>query len=94
MSVDWDAANELGMHKYYKGEERKPDKVRKQMYQVISSDRPWTRRELTLRSGPVELAKAVIEQWKIDGCPAKDAEAIEYWKEVINIYENKTKQTW
>lgn len=51
-------------------------------------DKPWTKEELTLRQGPVELAKAVIEQWKRDGCPKRDAEAINYWKGVVNSYEN------
>lgn len=46
----------------------------------------WTKRELTLRSGPVQLALAVIEQWKKDGCPAKDAEAIKYWEGIVNTY--------
>ena len=46
----------------------------------------WTKRELTLRPGVVELAKAVIEQWKRDGCPAKDAEAIKYWEGIVNTY--------
>lgn len=48
--------------------------------------KPWTKRELTLRYGPVELAKAVIEQWKLDGCPESDKQAIEYWKGVVNAY--------
>lgn len=53
-----------------------------------SQDKPWTRQELRLRQGPVELAKAVIEQWKKDGCPKRDEQAIKYWKEIIKQYEN------
>lgn len=48
--------------------------------------KPWTKRELSLRLGPVELAKAVIEQWKLDGCPEQDKQAIEYWKEIVRRY--------
>lgn len=43
----------------------------------------WTKSELTLRPGPVELAKAVIKQWVDDGKPECDAEAIEQWKAVL-----------
>lgn len=53
----------------------------------------YTRKEMTLRSGVVELAKAVIEQWIRDGKPARDKAAIKYWKEVINQYENQTERT-
>ena len=49
----------------------------------------WTKRELALRPGPVQLALAVIEQWKRDGCPAKDAEAIKYWESIVNTYSKK-----
>lgn len=48
----------------------------------------YTREELTLRAGPVELAKAVVEQWKKDGCPKRDEKTIEYWKGIIKQYEN------
>lgn len=40
-------------------------------------DKPWTRKELSLRVGYVELAKAVVEQWKKDGQP--DSELIPFW---------------
>lgn len=51
----------------------------------------WTKSELTLRLGPAELAKAVIQQWKNDGRPEADRQAIEYWKGVVRECElNKT----
>ena len=58
--------------------------------QSKQQDKPWTKEELTLRQGPVELAKAVIEQWKRDGCPKRDAEAIKYWKGIVSGYEPGT----
>lgn len=42
-------------------------------------NKPWTRKELSLRIGFGELAAAVIEQWHKDGEPASDREAMEYW---------------
>lgn len=39
----------------------------------------WTRKELSLRLGTAELAAAVVEQWKKDGCPERDREAVEIW---------------
>ena len=48
----------------------------------------WTKRELTLRSGIIELAKAVIEQWIEDGKPEKDAETIKFWQ-AITAFEEK-----
>jgi hypothetical protein len=51
----------------------------------------WTKAELTLRLGPIELAKAVIEQWVRDGKPKADEQAIKYWQGVIRECElNKT----
>jgi hypothetical protein len=44
-------------------------------------DKPWTRKELSLRVGYVELAKAVVEQWKKDGMP--EAELIPFWISII-----------
>ena len=44
-------------------------------------DKPWTRKELSLRVGYVELAKAVVEQWKKDGMP--EAELIPFWIKII-----------
>ena len=40
-------------------------------------DKPWTKKELSLRVGYVELAKAVVEQWKKDGQP--ESELIPFW---------------
>lgn len=44
-------------------------------------DKPWTKKELSLRVGYVELAKAVVEQWKKDGMP--EAELIPFWIKII-----------
>lgn len=44
-------------------------------------DKPWTKKELSLRVGYVELAKAVVEQWKKDGMP--EAELIPFWISII-----------
>lgn len=52
-------------------------------------DKPWTKQELTVYSnGTIALAKAVIKQWEKDGCPKRDEQAINYWKEVVKQYEN------
>lgn len=40
-------------------------------------DKPWTKKELSLRVGYIELAKAVVEQWKKDGQP--ESELIPFW---------------
>ena len=54
-----------------------------------SKDRPWTRQELTVHTnGTLALAEAVVEQWKKDGCPKRDEQAIQYWKGVIKQYAN------
>lgn len=45
--------------------------------------KPWTKRELSLRSGPAELAKAVIWQWHLDGEPERDLPAIKYWEKIL-----------
>ena len=50
-------------------------------------DKPWTKEELSLRVGYVELAKAVVEQWKKDGKP--EAELIPFW---ISIIEDAQKE--
>lgn len=44
-------------------------------------DKPWTKEELSLRVGYVELAEAVVEQWKKDGQP--EAELIPFWIKLI-----------
>lgn len=49
----------------------------------------WTKRELTLRSGIIELAKAVIEQWIEDGRPEKDAEVIKFWQAIADFEEKE-----
>lgn len=51
--------------------------------------KPWTKQELTVHTnGTLALAEAVVEQWKKDGCPKRDEQAIEYWKGVIKQYAN------
>ena len=42
----------------------------------------YTKRELTLRLGYGELAKAVIEQWHNDGEPPCDRIAIDIWLDI------------
>ena len=49
--------------------------------QEQDKDKPWTKKELSLRAGYVELAKAVVEQWKKDGQP--DSELIPFWIKLI-----------
>lgn len=52
-------------------------------------DKPWTRQELIVHTnGTLALAEAVVEQWKKDGCPKRDKQAIKYWKGVIKQYAN------
>ena len=53
-------------------------------------DAEWTKRELTLRLGPIELASAVIEQWIKDGKPECDKEIIKAWYGIVSAY-NKNK---
>lgn len=43
--------------------------------------KPWTKKELSLRVGYIELAKAVVEQWKKDGQP--ESELIPFWIKLI-----------
>lgn len=45
----------------------------------------WTKRELTLRQGVKELAKAVVEQWIEDGKPECDAEVIKLWESIADF---------
>ena len=54
-----------------------------------SDDKPWTRKELSMRIGFGELAAAVIEQWHKDGEPASDREAMEYWFTVKQTFDAK-----
>lgn len=56
-------------------------------------DKPWTKQELTVyANGTLALAKAVIEQWKKDGCPKRDEQAIKYWKGVVSSFEQDKEQ--
>ena len=50
-------------------------------------DKPWTKEELSLRVGYVELAKAVVEQWKKDGKP--ESELIPFWIKLIEEEQAK-----
>lgn len=59
------------------------------MNEIVKKDSEWTKRELTLRCGVVELAKAVIEQWIKDGRPACDRESIIFWKQIACWQEEK-----
>ena len=52
-----------------------------------SKDRPWTKQELTLLPGPINLAKAIIRQYILDGKPKSDEQAIKYWQSIIDQYE-------
>lgn len=53
------------------------------------NDKPWTRKELSMRIGFGELAVAVIEQWIRDGRPSSDREAMEYWFSVKQAFDAK-----
>lgn len=55
-------------------------------------DKPWTRKELSMRIGFGELAKAVIEQWHKDGEPDCDREAMEYWLKVKQACDEQEKK--
>lgn len=44
-------------------------------------DKSWTKKELSLRVGYIELAEAVVEQWKKDGQP--ESELIPFWIKLI-----------
>lgn len=57
-----------------------------------AQDKPWTRKELSLRIGFGELAKAVIEQWVKDGRPAADREAMQYWFKVKQACDEQEKK--
>jgi len=56
-------------------------------------DAEWTKRELTLRLGPAELASAVIEQWIKDGKPECDRPAIEAWMKIKQAYSKNKAET-
>lgn len=55
-------------------------------------DKPWTRKELSMRIGFGELAAAVIEQWVRDGRPSSDREAMEYWFKVKQACDEQEKK--
>lgn len=57
-----------------------------------AQDKPWTRKELSLRIGFGELAKAVIEQWHKDGEPECDREAMQYWFKVKQACDEQEKK--
>lgn len=55
-------------------------------------DKPWTRKELSMRIGFGELAKAVIEQWHKDGEPECDRKAMDYWFKVKQACDEQEKK--
>lgn len=57
------------------------------MKDVIKEDLPWTKKELSIRVGYVELAQAVVEQWKKDGQP--ESELIPFWIDMIKAAQDE-----
>lgn len=52
-------------------------------------DCPWTKQELATYSEPVlAIALAVVNQWKKDGSPEKDAIGIIPWLKIIEEYRS------
>lgn len=50
--------------------------------------KPWTREELRVyKNGPAALARAVVEQWKADGCP--DEPGIKPWIALVEQFETE-----
>lgn len=50
--------------------------------------KPWTREELRIyKNGPAALARAVVEQWKADGCP--DEPGIKPWIALVEQFETE-----
>ena len=47
----------------------------------MNKSKDWTKKELSLRVGYIELAEAVVEQWKKDGQP--ESELIPFWIKLI-----------
>ena len=47
----------------------------------MNKSKSWTKKELSLRVGYIELAEAVVEQWKKDGQP--ESELIPFWIKLI-----------
>ena len=53
-----------------------------------ANDRPWTQQELTVISDGVRaLAFAVVQQWKLDGCPEDTANEIQPWIKILESLE-------
>lgn len=49
---------------------------------------PWTREELQVyKNGHAALARAVVEQWKKDGCP--DEPGIKPWIALVKQFETE-----
>lgn len=48
----------------------------------------WTKKELQLRPGVLELLKAVVEQWHKDGEPQCDKHIIEGYVKMIQQLEH------
>lgn len=49
---------------------------------------PWTNEELRVyKNGPAALARAVVEQWKKDGCP--DEPGIKPWIALVKQFETE-----
>lgn len=56
----------------------------------VRSDEKWTRDEMRVhKNGMSALAAAVIKQWQLDGKPEADRQAIEAWRRVIDVAEQK-----
>lgn len=50
-------------------------------------EKPWTRQEQSVYSSPeLALALAVVNQWKKDGSPEKDAPFLLPWLKIIEEY--------
>ena len=56
-------------------------------------DSKWTKDELTIKHGEIDLAIAVVKQWHLDGCPgcpASDYAGVEPWLGIIiSALDNK-----
>lgn len=52
------------------------------------NDKPWTQQELTvINDGVRALACAVVQQWKLDGCPEDTANEIQPWIKILESLE-------
>lgn len=43
----------------------------------------WTKEELRLRDGVVELSSAVVKQWLLDGMPESSRDGIRPWLAIL-----------